>query len=102
MLILLLFAGILFVHQLGANHAPRVLIIIQVIHFVHRMSTFWRDHACSSILIFWVSVTVALSDTSLMFSSFPFFTVSLIISILRSLYLLFLSIIIIIVIHWFQ
>ena len=35
------FAGFLFVHQLGTNHAPRVSVT-QVSHSVHTLSTFLR------------------------------------------------------------
>ena len=61
----------LFVHQPGAYHAPRASDT-QVIHSDHTLSTFLRIHADPSMLIFWVSVTLALSDTLLMFSTIPF------------------------------
>ena len=98
------FAGVLFVHQPGADHAPRASVT-QVNHSVHTLSTFLRIRADPSMQIFWISVIVALSDTFLMFSTIPFFTVPsaptttgittvfichiLCISSSRSLYLLF-------------
>ena len=67
-------AWCLFVHQPGAYHAPGASDT-QVIHSDHTLSTFLRIRADSSMLIFWVSVTVALSNTLLMFSTIPFFIV---------------------------
>ena len=77
----------------------------QVVHSNHTLSTFLRIRADTTMLIFWVSVTLALSDTLLMFSTIPFFIVPsaptttgitsvfichiLCISNSRSLYLLF-------------
>ena len=97
----------LFVRQPGAYHAPRASDT-QVIHSDYTLSTFLRIRADPSMLIFWVSVTLALSDTLLMFSTIPFFIVPsaptttgitsvfichiLCISNSRSLYLLFFSI----------
>ena len=40
----------------------------QVIILVHTLSTFLRIRADRSMQIFWISVTVALSDTFLVFS----------------------------------
>ena len=68
------FTGVLFVHQPGANHAPRASVT-QVNHSVHTLSTFLRIRADPSMQIFWISVILALSDTFLMFSTIPFFTV---------------------------
>ena len=68
------FAGVLFVDQPGANHAPRASVT-QVNLSVHTLSTFLRIRADPSMQIFWISVIVALSDTFLMFSTIPFFTV---------------------------
>ena len=101
------FAGVLFVHQPGTNHAPGASVT-QVSHSAQILSTFLRICADPSMQIFWISVTVALSDTFLMFSTIPFFTVPsaptttgiimvfishiLCISSSRSLYLLFFSI----------
>ena len=45
------FAGVLFVHQLGANHAPRASVI-QVNHSVHTLSTFLRIRVDPSMKIF--------------------------------------------------
>ena len=67
-------AWCLFVHQPGAYHAPGASDT-QVIHSDHTLSTFLRICADPSMLIFWVSVTVALSNTLLMFSTIPFFIV---------------------------
>ena len=101
------FAGVLVVHQPCANHALGASVT-QVNHSVHTLSTFLRIRADPSMQIFWISVTVALSDTFLMFSTIPFFTVPsaptttgittvfichiLCISSSRSLHLLFFSI----------
>ena len=68
------FAGVLFVQQPGANRAPGASVT-QVNHSVQILSTFLRIRADPSMQIFWISVTVALSDTFLMFSTIPFFTV---------------------------
>ena len=59
------FAGVLF--QPGSKHAPGVSFT-QVIILVHTLSIFLRIRADRSMQIFWISVTVALSDTFLMFS----------------------------------
>ena len=64
----------LFVHQPGAYHAPGASDT-QVIHSHHTLSTYPRIRADPSMLIFWVSVTLALSDTLLMFSTISFFIV---------------------------
>ena len=64
----------LFVHQPGAYHVPGASDT-QVIHSDHTLSTFLRIRADPSMLIFWVSVTLALSATLLMFSTIPFFIV---------------------------
>ena len=64
----------LFVHQPGPLHAPGASDT-QVIHSDHTLSTFLRIRADRSMLIFRVSVTVALSDTLLMFSTIPSFIV---------------------------
>ena len=61
-------AGVFFVHQLGINHAPGASDT-QVIHSDHILSTFLRIRADPSVLIIWVSVIVALSDTFWMFST---------------------------------
>ena len=45
------FAGFLFVHQLGANHAPRVSVT-QVSHSVHTLSTFLRICTIPGMQIF--------------------------------------------------
>ena len=69
------FAGVLFVHQPGANHAPGASVT-QVSHIsVQILSTFLRIRADPSMQIFWISVTVALSDTFLIISTIPFYTV---------------------------
>ena len=60
------FAGVLFVHQPSANHAPGASVT-QVNHSVHTLTTFLRIRADPSMQIFWITVTVALSDTFLMF-----------------------------------
>ena len=49
------FAGVLFVHQPGANHAPGASVT-QVNHTVHTSSTVLRIRADPSMQIFWVSV----------------------------------------------
>ena len=72
--IITVFAGVLFVHQPGANHTPRASVT-QVNHSVHTLSTFLRIRADPSMQIFRISVIVAFSDTFLMFSTIPFFTV---------------------------
>ena len=64
----------LFVHQPGVYHAPGASDT-QVIHSDHTLSTFLMIPAGPSKLIFWVSVTLALSDTLLTFSTIPFFIV---------------------------
>ena len=64
----------LFVHQPGACHVPGASDT-QDIHSDHTLSTFLRIRPDPSVLIFWVSVTLALSDTLLMFSTIPFFIV---------------------------
>ena len=79
--IITVFAGVLFVHQPGANHAPRASVA-QVNHSVHTLRTFLRIRADPSMQIFWISVIVALSDTFLMFSTIPFLTVPIIIIII--------------------
>ena len=66
------FGGVLFVHQPGANHAPRTSFT-QVNHAVHTLSTFLRIRADPSLQIFWTPVTVALSDTFLMFLMFYYY-----------------------------
>ena len=43
-------------------------------HFVHTLSTFLRIRAHPSMQIFWISVTVALSDTSFIFFYHPTFS----------------------------
>ena len=45
------FAGVLFVHQPGADHAPRASVT-QVNHSVHTLSTFLRIRADPSMEIF--------------------------------------------------
>ena len=60
--IITVFAGVLFVHQPGANHAPRASVT-QVNHSVHTLSTFLRIRADPTTQIFWISVIVALSYT---------------------------------------
>ena len=100
-------AGVLYVRQPGANHAPRASVT-QVNLSVQILSTFLRIRADPNMQIFWISVTLALLDTFSMFSIIPFFTVPsaptttritivfichiLCISSSRSLYLLFFSI----------
>ena len=49
--IVTVFAGVLFVHQPGANHAPRASVT-QVYHFVHTLSTFLRIRADPSMQMF--------------------------------------------------
>ena len=49
--IIRVFAGVLFVHQPGANHAPRASVT-QVNHSVHTLSTFLRIRADPSMQIF--------------------------------------------------
>ena len=44
------FAGVLFVHQPGANHAPRASVT-QVNHSVHTLNTFLRIRTDPSIII---------------------------------------------------
>ena len=72
--IITVFACVLFVHQPGANHAPRASVT-QVNHSVHTLSTFLRIRADPSMQIFSISAIVAFSDTFLMFFTIPFFTV---------------------------
>ena len=45
------FAGVLFVHQPGANHAPKASVT-QVNHSVHTLSTFLRIRTDPSMQIF--------------------------------------------------
>ena len=71
---MIVFAGVLFVHQPGANNAPGASVT-QVNHSVHTLRTFLRIRADPSTQIFWISVTVAPSDTFLIFSTIPSFTV---------------------------
>ena len=54
------FAGVLFVHQPGADHAPGASVT-QVNDSVHELYTFLRAHAHPTMQIFWISVTVAVS-----------------------------------------
>ena len=49
--IITVFAGVLFAHQPGANHAPRASVT-QVNHSVHTLSTFLRIRADPSMQIF--------------------------------------------------
>ena len=49
--IITVFAGVLFVHQPGANHVPRASVT-QVNHSVHTLSTFLRIRADPSMQIF--------------------------------------------------
>ena len=49
--IITVFAGVFFVHQPGANHAPRASVT-QVNHSVHTLSTFLRIRADPSMQIF--------------------------------------------------
>ena len=97
-------AGVLFVRQPGANHAPRASVT-QVNFSVQILSTFLRIRADPNMQIFWISVTLTLLDTFSMFSIIPFLAVPsatgitivficyiLCISSSRSLYLLFFSI----------
>ena len=49
--IITVFAGVLFVHQPRANHAPRASVT-QVNHSVHTLSTFLRIRADPSMQIF--------------------------------------------------
>ena len=49
--IITVFAGVRFVHQPGANHAPRASVT-QVNHSVHTLSTFLRIRADPSMQIF--------------------------------------------------
>ena len=49
--IITVFAGVLFVHQPGANHAPRASVT-RVNHSVHTLSTFLRIRADLSMQIF--------------------------------------------------
>jgi len=64
------FAGVLFVHQPGANHAPGASVT-QVNSFClfTKINTFLRIRADPSMQVFWVSVSDSgsLSDTFLMF-----------------------------------
>ena len=64
------FAGVLFVHQPGANHALGASVT-HVNHPVHTLSTFLRFRAGPNMHIFWISVTVALSDTFCRFLPSP-------------------------------
>ena len=67
-------AGVLYVRQPVANHAPRASVT-QVSLSVQILSTFLRIPADPNMQIFWISVTLALLDTFSMFSIIPFFTV---------------------------
>ena len=49
--IITVFAGVLFAHQPGANHAPRASVT-QVNHSVHTLSTFLRIRADPSMQTF--------------------------------------------------
>ena len=49
--IITVFAGVLFVHQPGTNHAPRASVT-QVNHSVHTLRTFLRIRADPSMQIF--------------------------------------------------
>ena len=79
--IITVFAGVRFVHQPGANHAPRTSVT-QVNHSVHTLSTFLRIGADPSIQIFWIYVIVALSDTFLMFSTIIIIIIIIIITLI--------------------
>ena len=50
-IIITVFAGVLFVHQPGADHAPRASVT-QVNHSVHALKTFLRIRADPSMHIF--------------------------------------------------
>ena len=60
------FTIVLFVRQRGANHAPRASVT-HVSQSVHTLSTFLRIRTDPSMQILWVSFTVALPATFLMF-----------------------------------
>ena len=82
-------AGVRYVRQPGANHAPRASVT-QVNLSVQILSTFLRIRADPNMQIFWISVTLALLDTFSMFSIIPFFTNIIIILLLLLLLLLLL------------
>ena len=54
------FAGVLFVHQPGANHAPRASVT-QVNHSVHTLNTFLRIHTDPSIIIVIIIIIIKYS-----------------------------------------
>ena len=55
--IIKVFAGVLFVHQPGTNHAPRASVT-QVNHSVHTLSTFLRIRADRSMQIFIIIIII--------------------------------------------
>ena len=55
------FAGVLFVHQPGANHAPRASVT-QVNHSVHTLSTFLRIRADPSKIIAIIIIIINMSE----------------------------------------
>ena len=67
-------------HQPGVNQSPGASVT-QVNHSVHTLSTFLRFRTVPSRQIFWISATVALSDTFLLFSTIPFGIIFIVINI---------------------
>ena len=61
-------AGVLFVDQPGANHAPRASVT-QVNRSVHILSTFLRIRADPSIIIIIIIINVACSECMGLYSS---------------------------------
>ena len=54
------FSSVLFVHQPGANHAPRASVT-QVNHSVHTLSTFLRIRADPSMQIIIIIIIIIIS-----------------------------------------
>ena len=76
----MLVAGVFYVHQPGVNQSPGASAT-QVNNSVHTLSTFLRFRTVPSMQIFWISATVALSDTFLLFSTIPFRIIIIVIDI---------------------
>ena len=59
--IITVFAGVLFVHQPGANHTPRASVT-QVNHSVHTLSTFLRIRIIVIIIVIIIIIIIIISQ----------------------------------------
>ena len=73
----------------------------QVIILVHTLSTFLRIRADRSMQIFWNSVTVALSDTFLMFSIIIIIIIIIIVIVIIVIIIIIITFFIILIKHSF-